>query len=477
MATSNTPPGSVFMPPTPPPTVEKPLSQSAQTIVNRFRRHRKGYRPTPWWEGQLKPSGYTQVLHALDTNKSLHKYVDTKLRYDYDPNRSRLTIRTPSPLHDTFCARIVDEISRQLRQHQQSDSPIANFAQQVQHFATSRILLPEDTKDGKQTYIRREPDASFGHLQAYYPGVVLEVCYSQKSRRVAYVADEYILNTDGSINVVVAFNIDYEGSRRATITVWRPEKIMVDGVQEFRATAVISAEPFRTETGSPIKDIALRLSLRDFATEELSQGLIGVNEEILITSEQLCSTNQVPPGFLKRRRPRTPPEQLSSEEDIERNRKSKRGRHSSDFHPSSSSSGHSFLEPSSLFQEPLSSRPMESRELPKEANDVRKEIKELIPRITAVEEDESGNKKYGGDALLELITRMKAALDIDESWEGRLRYWSKRTKLDLRSQAYLIPIPGEIKVNGWLLKDGFFVQVNNDVGVGADTIVLIIAPR
>lgn len=72
--------------------------------------------------------------------------------------------------------------------------------------------------------------------------MVLEVCYSQKSRRVAYIADEYILNTDGSINVVVAFDIDYEGSKRATITVWRPEYIMVDGVQEFRATAVINAE-------------------------------------------------------------------------------------------------------------------------------------------------------------------------------------------------------------------------------------------
>ncbi|KAJ5664276.1 hypothetical protein N7507_005007 [Penicillium longicatenatum] len=113
---------------------------------------------------------------------------------------------------------------------------------------------------------------------------------------------------------------------------------------------------------------------------------------------------------------------------------------------------------------------MESHPLPEKADDVRKEIKALIPRITAVKEDKSGNKKFGGDALLELITCMKATLgvlSIDES---------KPIKLGLRILVYLILIPNEIKVNGWLLKDGFFVQVNNDVGVGTGTIVLIIAP-
>ena len=140
-------------------------------------------------------------------------------RYDYDPCRSRLTIRMPSPLHDTFCARIVDGISRQIRQYQQNGGPAANFAKEVEHFATSRILIPEDTTDGKQTYSRREPDASFGHRRVHYPGVIVEVCYSQKSRRVAHIADEYILNTSGSVNAVVAFD-----------------------VQEFRATAIVEAE-------------------------------------------------------------------------------------------------------------------------------------------------------------------------------------------------------------------------------------------
>jgi hypothetical protein len=148
----------------------------------------------------------------------------------------------PSPLHDTFCARIVDEILRQLRQYQQNNEPLADFAKEVEHFATSRILIPEVTPDGAETYSRREPDASFGHRQAHYPGVIVEVCYSQKSRRVSHLADEYILNTDGSVNAVLAFDIDYKGSKRATVTMWRPEYVTVDGVEEFRAATVIEAQ-------------------------------------------------------------------------------------------------------------------------------------------------------------------------------------------------------------------------------------------
>lgn len=163
-------------------------------------------------------------------------------RYDYDPCRFCLTIRMPSPVHDTFCARIVDEISKQLRQFQEPDGPLADFAKQVEHFATSRIFIPEDTYDGKQKFSRREPDASFGHRQALYPGVIVEVCYSQKSKRISHLADEYILNTDGSVNVVIALDIDYKGSKKAAITVWRPEYATVNGVEEFRATAAIEAQ-------------------------------------------------------------------------------------------------------------------------------------------------------------------------------------------------------------------------------------------
>jgi Tfp pilus assembly protein PilF len=52
------------------------------------------------------------------------------------------------------------------------------------------------------------------HPATLYPAVIVEVCYSQKSHRVAHLADEYILNTDGSVNAVLAFDIDYRSSKK-----------------------------------------------------------------------------------------------------------------------------------------------------------------------------------------------------------------------------------------------------------------------
>jgi hypothetical protein len=48
------------------------------------------------------------------------------------------------------------------------------------------------------------------------------------------------------------------------------------------------------------------------------------------------------------------------------------------------------------------------------AKDIFEEIEALIPHTTTVDEDENGNKEYGGDALSALITSMKIALGIDE---------------------------------------------------------------
>lgn len=48
------------------------------------------------------------------------------------------------------------------------------------------------------------------------------------------------------------------------------------------------------------------------------------------------------------------------------------------------------------------------------AEEIREEIKILLQHLAPIKEDEVGNKKYDGDALLKLISRMKTALSIDE---------------------------------------------------------------
>lgn len=99
----------------------------------------------------------------------------------------------PYPLHEVFSTKVANDIAQQIRQFQRYNGPIGKFALGLAHFGSSRILLPEETDNREQIFTRREPDISFGHNQARYPSVVLEVCYSQKSKSVSYLADDYIL--------------------------------------------------------------------------------------------------------------------------------------------------------------------------------------------------------------------------------------------------------------------------------------------
>ncbi|KAL4927742.1 uncharacterized protein BDV17DRAFT_282406 [Aspergillus undulatus] len=340
MADQTTPPGSFVSPIlTPPPTDGKPNSSR---ILNAFKRHRRGYRPCPWLVFHLNPEAYDEALRLLKANTDLGKYVNDRVRYDYDPCRSRLTIRMPTPVHEIFCAKVVREITHQLESIIESGCPESDFAKKINHFASSRVKLPEETEDGGVKYITREPDASFGHDEAQFPGVVIEVCYSQKSRDIRDIADDYILCTDGSINAV------------ATFSIWRPVYRRRNGVEVFEASADVNQLVFRTRDGQSCNTSELRLSLKDFATVDLTKNYPNLSEhEIMISSKQLCeflqraesrqatqekcvgSTNRIPPGVQKRRRPVTPESDTQSE-----GREAKRGRYDGDddseYYPSSS---------------------------------------------------------------------------------------------------------------------------------------------
>ncbi|KAJ5456226.1 hypothetical protein N7530_011500 [Penicillium desertorum] len=243
-----------------------------------------------------------QILYALDSDKSLRGYVEDKVRPDYNSRRSRLTIRMPNPLYNLFCAGI-------------SDEAFGDFARKIKHLSISRIRLPNDTNNREQTYSERCLDALFIHEHAKYPGVIIEVCYSQKVRAAADLADEYILDTNASVNAVIALNIEYKGSKKATISVWRPHKITVDRVKELEAKAVIE----------------MILSLRDLAPKSIAQKYLDLDQDILISSRELCDflssaeaehqkqllvegvDEPLPPGTRKRRGAQTPSPRFSSD--------------------------------------------------------------------------------------------------------------------------------------------------------------------
>jgi len=108
---------------------------------------------------------------------------------------------------------------------------------------STAIYFPVDGS-APSTKSKHEPDASFWHDDAQYPDVIIEAAYSQKGRRLSRLAEDYLLDSDASAQVVVGLNIEYgrKGSRKATLSVWRTHLAHTGDGDELRVVQVIADE-------------------------------------------------------------------------------------------------------------------------------------------------------------------------------------------------------------------------------------------
>lgn len=133
---------------------------------------------------------------------------------------------------------------------------------------------------------------------------------------------------------------------------------IVREVAIVREETLKNLKVFRAEDGQPSSPKSLRLTLRDFGTEELMQQLPDLDQELRISSEQLYnylleaerrqeayvwrvgSVNNIKSGALKLQRTETPPDEAGSQEESDSDvagQRKKRGRIDSDYSPSSPS--------------------------------------------------------------------------------------------------------------------------------------------
>ncbi len=128
----------------------------------------------------------------------------------------------PSPIHEQFLASVVQEITHQIQLIASGNSPASEFAKQIISCGSTTYKFPN------HKYRRHDPDGSFSHKRAQYPGVVLEVSYSQKSDQVKYLAEDYIYGSNVNIKAVVGLDIEYghksceTSGKSATFSVWKP---------------------------------------------------------------------------------------------------------------------------------------------------------------------------------------------------------------------------------------------------------------
>jgi len=77
----------------------------------------------------------------------------------------------------------------------------AEFANEIRPGGSASIKFIDEE------YGKHDPDAQFRHSKAQFPGVVIEVSYSQKRKDLERLADDYILGSDSDIRVVVGLDI------------------------------------------------------------------------------------------------------------------------------------------------------------------------------------------------------------------------------------------------------------------------------
>lgn len=248
-----TPPNSfTSKPPTPKslPKNRRPLPGAIVDIIQLFKNIQRGVDTdrSPWRTYHLTPEDYEELVHLLEQDEHLWGYVEDKIRFDYSPGEQKLIVRMPSELHDTFARQVDVCIENQLAQLRDGTDAVARFALAIVSQGNADTWLMD--KDDKKKRHKRSPDGRFRHLGAKFPGVIMEISYSQKRKDLPVLAHDYIKGSRGHIRVVVGLDLEYRKpssslqSRQATVSVWRAEIIHPDNKKKLIARKVVDNEVF-----------------------------------------------------------------------------------------------------------------------------------------------------------------------------------------------------------------------------------------
>jgi hypothetical protein len=240
-----TPPESfVNGPPTPPLTDSKPSNRIEQ-VLHIIRRRKAGrvdaWFDQPWYSIRLQAGEYEEIQRLLEADEDLWGFYEDKVRLDYFARSNKLVFRMPTILHESFGKRVSEDITQQLRLIAAGVGPSAEVAANIYDNGSPRLVY----EDGDA----HEPDMAFYHTDAKWPGIIIEVSYSQKRRDLPKLADGYILESNSSTRLVIGLDIEYSGgqakrkraTKQASISMWRPEFVEnSEGGQDLLAIQTIT---------------------------------------------------------------------------------------------------------------------------------------------------------------------------------------------------------------------------------------------
>ena len=201
----------------------------------------------------------------------------------------------PGTLHEAVIGRFENLVTEQLIDIRRgNDQVAADFARHV--YATRS---PKIEWDGGSHC----PDGSFAHKDATELGVILEVSYSQKRQDLRFLADEYILGSNGLTQAVIGIDIEYQG-KEARVIVWRPNKTKENG--ETILTIKKTFEGIFRDAGGGLVNGGwdLKIWLKDFGNKLDCPGIQNAQGVIIISPTQLYELVQESEAFDQTRKRR-----------------------------------------------------------------------------------------------------------------------------------------------------------------------------
>jgi hypothetical protein len=137
-----------------------------------------------------------------------------EFRIDYFPQDNTFVHEMPRPPHDGTVSGVFNLIR---------DGVITQLCTTTEGGLIKKkiISLRSSDREAKKGCEMHQPDDSIKYRGTKEHGLILEVAFSQKAKKLDWLAQFYLLHALLTVRVVVGLNLDYTGTKKAELLTWR----------------------------------------------------------------------------------------------------------------------------------------------------------------------------------------------------------------------------------------------------------------
>ncbi|KAI1798548.1 hypothetical protein F4811DRAFT_198162 [Daldinia bambusicola] len=239
---------------------------------------------------ELSESDFAVLVDKLKTeDEDVKRYFEHGLCYDYPYRIGRIdhiVFRMNSKLHEHVSRKIHRRLANWIDELKKGNAnPDGILSKAYYETGSARICF-------KRTPHGKSPDESIQFEGCEYPGLLIEISWSQKVKELPKRAKEFITKTKGGVRTVISIDVNdtYEKRRKkmtgeAKLSVWRANWTSDN---KLRVDTSVNGEVFQDEQGQLNPSAGgLHLTLRDFVCRKAAGGIDSDDPHLFIEAKEL----------------------------------------------------------------------------------------------------------------------------------------------------------------------------------------------